>query len=139
MNEALQPWGDDVPLRGDGAPRNDGSIKHLIEYLLTVHKRFGNTAVTASLQWGATALWKRDEQAKRIVELEEQLAKAQSGPTVSLGGCAPTLYGSGGTLGTLGPFSLKCHVDPDMAEDEMEFRDGITGRVLAKIINIGKA
>lgn len=81
----LQPWADDVPLRGERAPKNDGQIKHLIEYLLTVHKRFGNTAVTTSLQWGATALWKRDEQAKRIAELEEQLAarveKSERGPT----------------------------------------------------------
>lgn len=67
---ALQAWSDDVALRGPDAPRNNGKIKHLIEYLLTVYKRFGDTAITCNLQWGASACWKRDEQAKRIVELE---------------------------------------------------------------------
>ena len=72
--EPLKAWGDDVALNGPEVPRNTGQIKWLIEYLLTTYERFGNTAVTFTLQWGATALWKRDEQAKRIAELEEQLA-----------------------------------------------------------------
>lgn len=69
---SLKAWGDDVALRGPEAPKWDGQIKHLIEYLLTVYKRFGNTAITADLQWGATALWKRDEQRQRIVDLESK-------------------------------------------------------------------
>jgi hypothetical protein len=62
-----------VPLRGEGAPKNNGQIKHLIEYLLTVYKRFGNTAVTCDLQWGAVALHKRDAQKERIEQLEAAL------------------------------------------------------------------
>jgi hypothetical protein len=59
-------------------------------------------------------------------------------PILSLGGCAPKLFGSGGVLGSLGPFGLTLHVDPDLTDDVMEFRDRVTGRVLAKIINVGK-
>ena len=69
----LTAWDDDTALRGPDAPKWDGHIEHLIRYLLTVHKRFGNTTVTVDLQWGATALWKRDEQKERIVELEQEL------------------------------------------------------------------
>lgn len=69
-HEALQPWADDVALRGPNMPKNDGHIKYLIEYLLTVYKRFGNTAVTNDLQWGAAALHTRDRQKDRIAELE---------------------------------------------------------------------
>lgn len=76
----LVAWGDDVALRGPDAPKDNGQIKFLIEYLLTVYKRFGNTAVTFNLglQWGATALWKRDEQRERIEELESALLAAQA-------------------------------------------------------------
>lgn len=73
-SDALKAWGDDVALRGPNAPKNDGSIKHMIEYLLTVYERFGNTCITANLQWGATALWKQDELRKRVVELEAALS-----------------------------------------------------------------
>ena len=48
-------------------------LKHLIEYLLTVYKRFGNTTVTFSLQWGADALCKQDAQKERIASLEQEL------------------------------------------------------------------
>lgn len=81
--EALKAWGDDVALRGPDAPKNDGSIKHLIEYLLTVYERFGNTCVTTNLQWGATALHKLSEERERIAELEAQLAaRPEVGRTV---------------------------------------------------------
>ncbi len=73
--EALQAWPAGVALRGPDAPKDDGSIKHLIEYLLTVYERFGNTRVTADLQWGATALHKMDAQKVRIAELEAELAE----------------------------------------------------------------
>lgn len=76
--EAPKAWGDDVALRGPDAPKNDGSLKHLIEYLLTVYERFGNTTVTEniSLQWGSNALHKRDAQKERIAELEAQIASS---------------------------------------------------------------
>jgi hypothetical protein len=65
----LKPWSGDTPLRGPEAPENDGHIEHLIQYLLSIHERFGNTAVTCDLQWGATALHKRDAQKKLIEEI----------------------------------------------------------------------
>ena len=70
----LKPW--DGPLRGPDAPKDDGHIEHLIRYLLTVHKRFGNTCITTDLQWGAVALHKRDAQKLRIGELEKQIEDA---------------------------------------------------------------
>lgn len=76
--EPLKPWADDVPLRGPDAPRNTGKLKHLIEYMLTVYERFGDTSVTCSLQWGSSALHKRDAQAERIAELEQKLASLAS-------------------------------------------------------------
>lgn len=69
----LTAWSDDTALMGPEAPKWNGQIEHLIQYLLTVHKRFGNTCITADLQWGATAMWKRDAKQERIVELEAQL------------------------------------------------------------------
>ena len=57
----LVAWSDDTALMGPEAPKWNGQIEHLICYLLTVHKRFGNTCITANLQWGATAMWKQDE------------------------------------------------------------------------------
>ncbi len=58
---------------------------------------------------------------------------------ISLGGCAPKLYGSTSPLGALGAFGLVVLSDPDLPDDVMEFRDGVTGRVLAKIVNVGKS
>lgn len=60
MCDELKPWADDVPLVDHNAPKNNGHLKYLIEYLLTVYKRFGDTTVTIDLQWGATAMHKRD-------------------------------------------------------------------------------
>lgn len=76
--KTLTAWGDDVALMGPEAPKWDGHIKHLVEYLLTVYERFGNTAVTANLQWGASALWKRDEQAEQIADLQSRLSAAEA-------------------------------------------------------------
>ena len=76
--EKLAAWADDVALQGPEAPQWNGHIEHLIQYLLTIHKRFGNTAITASLKWGASALWKRDEQAERIAQLETELAQLRA-------------------------------------------------------------
>jgi len=58
--EDLKPFDDGVALAGPERPKDDGFIEHLIRYLLTVHKRFGNTCVTTNLQWGATALHQMD-------------------------------------------------------------------------------
>ena len=70
----LVAWSDDTALMGPEAPKWNGQIEHLICYLLTVHKRFGNTRITANLQWGATAMWKQDELREKNVELERTLA-----------------------------------------------------------------
>lgn len=75
--EDLKPWADDVALRGPNAPKNDGSVEHLIRYLLSVHQRFGNTCITCNLQWGAAALWKRDEQRLQLIAAREALVKAR--------------------------------------------------------------
>lgn len=76
-HETPEAWDDDVPLRGPDMPEDDGHIRYLIEYLLTVHKRFGNTTVTfdCDLQWGAAALHKWDAQKERIDALERELAE----------------------------------------------------------------
>jgi hypothetical protein len=77
--KVLTAWPDDMALMGPNAPKNDGRIEHLIQYLLTVYERFGNTAITCDcdLQWGASALWKRDEQKERIEALERDLLACQ--------------------------------------------------------------
>ena len=72
----LTAWDDDTALSGPDAPKWNGQIEHLIRYLLTVHKRFGNTAITADLRWGASALHKRDEQKKHIAQLEAERTAA---------------------------------------------------------------
>lgn len=66
----LTAWDDDVALMGPDAPKWNGQIEHLIRYLLTVYRRFGNTAITADLQWGASALHKQDAQKYDIAYLE---------------------------------------------------------------------
>lgn len=91
--DAPKAWGDDVALLGPNAPRNDGKIKHLIEYLLTVYDRFGNTVVTTKgLQWGSSALWKMDEQAKRIEELESELAAVRAMPSAGTSTSEPVAW-----------------------------------------------
>ena len=72
---------DDVGLNTDDVKRPINMLDDLLKYLATVRKRWGNTAVTCSLQWGSSALWMRSEQAEtiaaqsaRIAELEEKLA-----------------------------------------------------------------
>lgn len=55
--DPVPAWGDDVPLMGDRAPKDTGQIAWLIQYLRTVHKRYGNTVVVVDrLRWGASAL-----------------------------------------------------------------------------------
>lgn len=67
----VRPWADDVPLNGDGMPTNTGQIEWLIQYLLTIRKRFGNTAVCVErLRWGGSALWAFDEAAKLAKDAE---------------------------------------------------------------------
>jgi erythromycin esterase-like protein len=76
-HEELKAWDDDTALMGPNAPKWNGHIEHLICYLLTVHKRFGNTCITANLQWGATAMWKRDEMTERATATEAKLATVE--------------------------------------------------------------
>ena len=70
----VQPFNDDVALCGPGAPEAT-QIFDLLRYCATVWHRFGNTAVTFNLKWGATALWARDKQANEIVELQAENAR----------------------------------------------------------------
>lgn len=72
---------DNVGLNTDDVKRPINMLDDLLKYLATVRKRWGNTAVTCSLQWGASALWMRSEQAEttaaqsaRIAELEKEVA-----------------------------------------------------------------
>lgn len=60
-------------------------------------------------------------------------------PIVNLHGFPAKLFGSGGTLGSVGPFGIKIFTAPDIADDVLEFRDSIDGRLLAKVINVGRA
>lgn len=69
-----EPWTDDVPLAGPNRPANDGSVEYLIGYLLTVRKRFGNTCVTADLQWGASALWVAHREREELVRVKAERA-----------------------------------------------------------------
>ena len=73
--ENLMPFDANTALMGPDTPEWDGHIEQLIRYLLTVHKRFGNTKITADLQWGSLALHKRDEQKVEIADLRERDAK----------------------------------------------------------------
>lgn len=53
----IEPLADNVPLNGPDAPKAD-TIDDLIQVLVTIRHRFGNTAVSVnSLKWGASALW----------------------------------------------------------------------------------
>ncbi len=72
------------------------------------------------------------------VDANELSVPSEKEPTLSLSGCRPRLFGSGGVQGTLGPLGVLIFEDPKLPDDVMEFRDGITGRVLGKIINVGK-
>lgn len=67
--ELLKPWSGDTPLGTEGMPKNTGKIDWLIQYLLTVRRRFGNTCVTfEDIRWGASALWELDRREKQAAE-----------------------------------------------------------------------
>ena len=75
---AIVPWPGDVPLCGEQTPKID-QILDLIKYLVTVHARWGNTAVQFRVTWGGSALWAADELRKEISQLttqRDELAKA---------------------------------------------------------------
>lgn len=74
----IEPFADDVPLAGEDAPTAD-QIDDLIKILVTTRKRFGNTAVRYSVQWGGSALQVRDKQRAEIERLEKWVADLQSG------------------------------------------------------------
>ncbi len=75
----IMPWVGDVPLMGPDKPRDNGQIEHLIQYLVTVRERFGNTRVREdiTLCWGSTALWKCDSQKAEIEFAEAYLENAE--------------------------------------------------------------
>lgn len=83
------PWGDDVPLRGDGVPQPTGRIRYLIEYLLTVLHRFGDTSVTFSVQWGASALWMHSKQSAKIEMMEKEIVDLKAALQEARGGTYP--------------------------------------------------
>lgn len=56
----VEPYAADIPLQGPEAPPFPDRIDDLIKYLVTISERFGNTAVSFRLRWGAAALWSHD-------------------------------------------------------------------------------
>lgn len=73
----FEPYPDDVACAGPTAPHCD-QIEDLIRLLVTIHHRWGNTAVKYRVQWGASALWAEDEQKQTIEKLQKQLARAKA-------------------------------------------------------------
>ena len=75
----ILPWAGDVALMGPDTPPDNGMLAHLIQYLVTVRERFGNTMVREdiTLQWGSSALWKADSQKAEIVALQAKLKAAE--------------------------------------------------------------
>jgi hypothetical protein len=71
----VKPLADDVPMAGERMPTAE-QIDDLLRILATIRVRFGNTAVTYSIEWGGGALWAADKQAKRIAELERLCIEA---------------------------------------------------------------
>lgn len=69
---AVAPYADDVPLMGPDAPDIE-KTSDLIRYLLTVRKRFGNTAITCSLQWGGSALNARSRDKAEVARLQSEV------------------------------------------------------------------
>ena len=71
--QAYKPYPADQALAGPDMPPMK-TILDVARYCTTVHARFGNTCVAGvSLKWGASALNFKDNQAKRIEQLEALL------------------------------------------------------------------
>ena len=76
----MRPWNDDIALSGPDAPENDGTIEFMIQYLLTVRKRFGNTCVSVAdgtIKWGGSSLHYQDKQNKEVQRLLLALEKIE--------------------------------------------------------------
>ena len=75
--------------------------------------------------------------ALKLVAILRALRPEGREQVISASGNFPVrLYGTSGPFGTAG-FGLLIFVDPKVEEHTIEVRDGVTGRVLGKIINIG--
>lgn len=71
----VEPFADDVPLRGEGAPHAT-QIDDLIRILATISHRFGNTAVKYSISWGANEHWAAGRDREAMRQAIEILTKA---------------------------------------------------------------
>lgn len=69
----IEPFADDVALLGPTAPAIH-QIDDLIQHLVTIRHRFGNTAVNFRLRWGSSALWATAE-AEKLVQFVDELRK----------------------------------------------------------------
>lgn len=72
----VEPYADGVAILGETAPPPPDRIDELLRYLATVRKRFGNTAVSYRVRWGASALWAGELNEIRIHELECALVES---------------------------------------------------------------
>lgn len=70
----IEPYPDGVACAGPNAPKCE-QVEDLIRLLVTIHHRWGNTAVRYRIQWGANALWAEDEQKRTIDKLTKQLRR----------------------------------------------------------------
>jgi hypothetical protein len=68
----VEPYPGDVAMSGPDAPKCE-QVEDLIRLLVTIHHRWGNTAVQYRVTWGGSALWAADELQKRIERLEAAL------------------------------------------------------------------
>lgn len=72
----IQPYADHIALNGNNAPKID-KIDDLIRLLVTIRRRYGNTAVVFSIQWGASALWARSQLRSAIEILRQYASKTR--------------------------------------------------------------
>ncbi len=70
----LEPYSPETPLNGHDSP-GAVQIEELIKLLVTIHHRYGNTAIKYRLSWGANALWVEDEQKQKIEKLEASVKR----------------------------------------------------------------
>lgn len=74
----IEPYPGDVPLAGDDAVTAT-HIDDLLKLLATVSKRFGNTIVRYTINWGASGLRVQDEQSQEIARLRAWVNDLHSG------------------------------------------------------------
>lgn len=78
----IDPYPDDVPLMGPGAPKAD-RVEDLIRLLVTLRNRFGNTIVRYAVSWGSRGLQVNDAQKTHIDRLKAWVNDLQSGMYVN--------------------------------------------------------